>query len=59
VTVEDPRLHALLGQIAIGLRDRALLQEAKAFLALLNQDQWERKLDQAAKSGAPDFEGLE
>lgn len=59
VTVEDPRLHVLLGQIAIGLGDRALLQEAKAFLALLNQDRWERKLDQAAKSGSPDFEGLE
>ena len=52
-------LHVLLGQIAIGLGDRALLQEAKAFLALLNQDRWERKLDQAAKSSSPDFEGLE
>jgi hypothetical protein len=38
VTLEDPRSHLLLGKLAIQLRDKRLLREAKEFLALLKQD---------------------
>ena len=30
VTMEDPRLHLLLGQVAIGVKNERLLMEAKA-----------------------------
>jgi hypothetical protein len=56
VTVEDPRPHLLLGQLGVGLRDRTLVREAKAFLRFLKFDELERKLDDAARSGSPDFE---
>ena len=55
VTMEDPRLHLLLGQVAIGLVDRRLLGEAKAFLDFFNFEQWRRKLGQVEESGALDF----
>jgi hypothetical protein len=55
VTMEDPRLHLLLGQVAIGLGDRRLLGEAKAFLDFFNFEQWRRKLGQVEESGALDF----
>jgi hypothetical protein len=55
VTMEDPRLHLLLGQVAIGLGDRRLLGEAKAFLDFFNFEQWRRKLSQVEESGALDF----
>lgn len=55
VSLEDPNTHLLLGQVAVGLRDRVLLQEAKASLRLLNSEPWERKLDQSVRSGSPDF----
>ena len=56
VTVEDPRPHLLLGQLGVGLRDRRLVREAKAFLRFLKFDELERKLDDVARSGSPDFE---
>lgn len=59
VSLEDPRLHLLLGQLAVGLKDRKLLREAKAFLRYFELDQWERKLDQVVQSGRPDFDGTE
>ena len=58
VTLEDPRPHLLLGQIAVRLRDRKLLRQAKAFLAFLKAERWEQMLDQAAESGSTDFEEL-
>lgn len=57
VTLEDPRVHLLLGQLAVRLKDRKLLREAKAFLRFLRHDRWERMLDQASQSGSPDFGG--
>lgn len=58
VTLEDPRPHLLLGQLGVGLGDRGLVREAKAYLGFLGLDAWERKLDEVARSGSPDFAGL-
>jgi hypothetical protein len=55
VTLEDPRIHLLLGQLALGLGDEVLLREAKAFLAVLGLEEWERQLDSDVKAGSPDF----
>jgi hypothetical protein len=57
VSLEDPRLHLLLGQVAVGLRDRRLLAEAKSFLRFLKLDPWERRLDEVEHAGVPDFQG--
>jgi hypothetical protein len=59
VSLEDPRPHLLLGQLAVVLKDRKLLREAKTFLRFFKLDQWEQKLDQVVQSGQPDFEGPE
>lgn len=59
VSLEDPRPHLLLGQLAVGLKDRTLLRQAKTFLRFLRHDQWERKLDEVVQSGQPDFEAPE
>jgi hypothetical protein len=56
VNLEDPRPHLLLGQLAVKLRDRELLREAKSFLQFFKLDRWGRKLDQVVRSGSPDFE---
>lgn len=56
VSFEDPRVHVLLGQVALALHDRELLREAKAFLQFLKLNTWERKLDEVVKSGTPNFE---
>src|SRR5260370_26488190 len=56
VDLEDPRPHLLLGQVAVKLRDRELLRQAKSFLRFLKLDRWEQKLDQVVQSGSPDFE---
>ncbi len=56
VNLEDPRQHLLLGQLAVKLGDRKLLREARAYLHFLGHVRWERKLDQVALSGVPDFE---
>jgi hypothetical protein len=55
VTLEDPDTHLLLGQIAVALRDRSLLAEARACLRVLEAQAWEEKLDAVARSGSPDF----
>jgi hypothetical protein len=59
VSLEDPRGHLLLGELAVALRDRKLLREAKAFLRFLHLDRWERKLDRVVQSGSADFEDLQ
>ena len=59
VSLEDPRPHLLLGQIAVALQDQGLLREARTFLQFLNLRSWEDKLDKAIKSGSPDFEFVE
>jgi hypothetical protein len=59
VSLEDPRSHLLLGQIAVALRDRKLLREAKAFLQFLQASWWHSKLDDVCRSGSPDFDFLE
>jgi len=59
VTMEDPRPHLLLGQLGVGLGNRGLVREAKAFLGFLRLDAWERKLDEVVRSGSPDFAGPE
>jgi len=56
VSMEDPRAHLLLGQIAVALQDRPMLREAKAFLQFFQLDSWERRLDEAVRSRSPDFE---
>lgn len=56
VSLEDPRAHLLLGQIAVALQDRAILLEAKAFLKFFELNSWERRLDQVDRSGTTDFE---
>lgn len=56
VSFEDPRAHLLLGKIAIALKDRPMLREAKAFLHFFKQDSWESRLDEADRSGGSDFE---
>ncbi len=55
VTMEDPRLHLLLGKIAIVRGDGRLIGEAKAFLEFFGMDSWHRKLSQIEKYGAVDF----
>ena len=55
VSLEDPRLHLLLGELAVELRDQKLLREAKAFLRFFQLDRWERKLDRVVQSGSADF----
>lgn len=56
VDLEGPRPHLLLGQVAVKLRDRELLRQAKSVLQFLKLDRWELKLDQVVESGSPDFE---
>jgi hypothetical protein len=59
VNMDEPRLHMLLGLVAVGLNDRTLLHEARTFLAFLKHDRWEPELEQAVQSGSPDFTMLE
>ena len=49
VSLEDPRANFLLGQLAVALRDRKLLEESKAFL------QFFVFLGQFLESGIPLF----
>jgi hypothetical protein len=58
VTAEDPRLHLLLGQLAVKFNFNELLREARAFLDYLSADSWTTVLDQVVQSGLPDFEGF-
>jgi hypothetical protein len=50
VSFEDPRVHYMLGEIALRLRDRKLLREARAFLAFLKQDYLLMRLDEASRA---------
>lgn len=59
VSLEDPRTHLLLGQIAVALRDRRLLREASTFLQFLNAGSFRRKLEEATRSRLPHFETVE
>jgi hypothetical protein len=56
VSVEDPRLHFSLGQIARALYDSELLHEAKAFLRFFKLKSWERRLDHIAPSRWSDYD---
>jgi hypothetical protein len=55
VSLEDPRLHLLLGEIAVAQGDRAQLAEANIFLQFFGFEPFRRKLEQVARSGTPDF----
>lgn len=55
VTPEDPRSHLLLGKLAIQLKDRQLLREAKEFLAVLKQDRAIKELETAERTRAFEF----
>ena len=48
VTLEDPRPHALLGELAVALRDTTLLKEAQTFLRFLMPDRVTAPLDRGA-----------
>ena len=50
VSVEDPRLHWALGQVAMALYDSELLHEVKNFLRFFKLTSWERRLDQTPRS---------
>lgn len=59
VSLEDPRPHLLLGELAVMLRDRTLLHEARTFLRFLKHESWEQKLALMAESRQALFEGYE
>jgi len=54
VSIEDPRLHLSLGQVALALYDSELLQEVKTFLRFFKLESWERRLNQIAQSHQSD-----
>ena len=56
VTAEDARMHLLLGQLAVALEDRVLLEEARHFLRFCAPETWERRLDEIVRTGSPDYE---
>ena len=51
ISVEDPRPHLLIGELAVLLRDPTLLQEAQTFLRFFKHEPWEQKLAVVAESG--------
>jgi hypothetical protein len=55
VTMANPRVHFLLGQLAVGLDDRPLLREAATFLRAFGFQPWVDKLGRVVRSGSPDF----
>lgn len=55
VSVEDPRLHLSLGQIALALYDSDLRHEAKTFLRFFKLKEWERRLDAQSRWSDHDF----
>lgn len=59
VSMEDPRLHMLLGQLGVAVNDGGLLREAKAFLRFLGLMDWEEKLSEVERSGEAEFAGPE
>lgn len=58
VSVEDPRLHLSLGQVALAIYDAELLREAKTFLRFFKLKECERRLDQIAQSRRRDYDFL-
>jgi len=56
VSLEDSRPHLLLGRLAVVLRDRTLLEEARRFLAYFNHESSARKLALTVESGHALFE---
>ena len=55
VTVEDPRVHLLLGKLAIALGDKSLLQQAQSFLTFLRQTAAVEELQDAKKRKRAQF----
>jgi hypothetical protein len=56
VTPDDPRLHFLLGQVAIASEDARLLREATHHLRFLKQEKWGDRLDDSVANGRPEFD---
>ena len=59
VSLEDPRPHLLLGELAVALRDRTLLQEAETFLRFFKHESSEQKLAMTVRSGHALFDDWE
>ncbi len=59
ISMEDPRLHLLLGELAVALSDRVMLRESQSYLRFLKAERWQRRLDLVAKSGRARFEDYE
>jgi hypothetical protein len=59
VSLEDPRPHLLLGELAVDLRDRTLLQEAETCLRFFKHESWARRLAVAVQSGRARFQDCE
>ncbi len=55
VSPDDPRLHFMLGQVAVACVDQNLLHEVKAHLSFLRYASWSEQLDQAMAAGKPMF----
>jgi hypothetical protein len=55
VTPEDPRSHLLLGKLAIQLKDRQLLREAREFLVVLKEDWAIKELEKAERTRVFEF----
>lgn len=56
VRIEHPRGHFLLGELALALADRTLLQEARVFLSVLGQEQCVQRLEADVAAGRPRFD---
>jgi hypothetical protein len=59
VSLEDPRPHLLLGELAVALRDRTLLQEAQTFLRFFKYESWAQRLALVVQSGHARFQDYE
>jgi hypothetical protein len=57
IAMDEPRRHLLLGELAIGLGDRPLVGEARAFLRFLNRPDLDEKLAEDERAGRPDLDG--
>jgi hypothetical protein len=58
VSIEDPRLHLSLGQVALALYDSELLHEVKTFLRFFKLKSWEGRLNQMAHSRRSNYDFL-
>lgn len=57
VTIEDPNMHLLLGQVGVALADTTLANDALAMLKFLQAAPYVAKLSTVIEIGAADFEG--